>query len=231
MAGPSGCRGFPPLKFVQFIDCFVSPADHDILVVLETGTCRDEVTADDVLLQTLEVIDAATDGGLAENLRCLLEGSCRDETVGAQSGAGDTLEDEGRGSRPCVARDHHLEALPLEGIILAAGLTRSDDLAFGVLLRISGVLDDILSIDGVIHIHEMHLVDEFLIKEFGVSRVGDLNLAHHLTNDDFEVFVVDLHTLEAVHCLDLVDDVLLSLDRSEDGEDVAGRHTAVRQRS
>ena len=72
MAGPSGCRGFPPLKLVQFIYSFVAATDHDILVVLKTGTCRDEVTADDVLLQTLEVIDATADSGFAEDLGSLL---------------------------------------------------------------------------------------------------------------------------------------------------------------
>ena len=41
------------------------------------------------------------------------------------------------------------------------------------------------------------------------------------------MLVVDLHTLQAVHCLNLVHDILLSLDRSEYIEDVAGRNSTV----
>ena len=57
------------------------------------------MTADDVLLQAFEVVDAAADGGFAENLRGLLEGGGGDETVGTESGAGDTLD---RSYRPCA---------------------------------------------------------------------------------------------------------------------------------
>src|SRR5690606_9609838 len=40
-----------------------------------------------------------------------------------------------------------------------------------------------------------------------LTHVGDLDLAQHLPDDDLDVLVVDLHTLQAVHLLDLVDDI------------------------
>ena len=69
---------------------FVLVTDNERLVVAQAGTGRDEVTADDVLLHTLEVVDAAIDGGLVEDLGGLLEGGCRHEATGLQCSAGDT---------------------------------------------------------------------------------------------------------------------------------------------
>ena len=70
-------------------------------------------------------------------------------------------------------------------------------------------------------------VDDLLLEETGVAGLVDLRLAHHLTNDDFEVLVVDLHTLEAIDVLHLVDDVLLHGGGTLDGEDVAGGGATV----
>ena len=46
---------------------------QDFLEFLLAGTCRDGMSADDVLLQTFEGIYAASDSCLAEYLRSLLE--------------------------------------------------------------------------------------------------------------------------------------------------------------
>ena len=54
-------------------------------------------------------------------------------------------------------------------------------------------------------------------------------LAHHLADDDLEVLVVDLHALQTIHGLDLVDDVLLRLHRTEDVQDVGRGDAAVGQ--
>ena len=48
-----------------------------------------------------------------------------------------------------------------------------------------------------------------------------MHLAHHLTNDNLEVLVVNLHTLETVYVLYFVDDVLLYSGGTLDGKDVA----------
>ena len=58
------------------------PAELRIIILTNekmTGTCRDEMSADDILLESLEVIHTTSDGCLRENLRGFLEGSGRDE--------------------------------------------------------------------------------------------------------------------------------------------------------
>ena len=47
----------------------------------ETGTCGDELTDDDVLLQTGQRIDLALDGGLGQHAGGLLEGGGRQEGI------------------------------------------------------------------------------------------------------------------------------------------------------
>ena len=48
-------------------------SNQDLLEFLLTCTCRDRMSADDVLLKTLESVDAAADSCLAEHLGSLLE--------------------------------------------------------------------------------------------------------------------------------------------------------------
>ena len=48
-------------------------SNQDFLEFLLTGTSRDRVSADDILLKTLEGVDSATDCSLAEHLGSLLE--------------------------------------------------------------------------------------------------------------------------------------------------------------
>ena len=67
--------------------------NHQLAELAQTSTCRDKVTADNVLLHTLQIIDLALDSRLVEHLGCLLEGSSRDERLRTQSGAGDTQQD------------------------------------------------------------------------------------------------------------------------------------------
>ena len=62
-----------------------------------TCTSGDEVTADNVLLHTLEVVGLARDGGFVEHLGRFLEGSGGHETLGLESCAGDTLKNLGGG--------------------------------------------------------------------------------------------------------------------------------------
>src|SRR5438067_8986277 len=44
---------------------------------------------------------------------------------------------------------------------------------------------------------------------FGVADVLHLHPAHHLSNDDLQVLVVDVNALQAIHFLDLVHQVFL----------------------
>ena len=73
-------------------------------------------------------------------------------------------------------------------------------------------------------------VDDLLLEETGVAGLVDLHLAHHLTNDDFEVLVVDLHTLQAIDVLDFVDDVFLDSRGALDLEDIGRRDSTIRER-
>ena len=50
-------------------------SNQDFLELFLTGSCRNRMSADDVLLKTFEGVDTATDCSLAEHLGCLLEGS------------------------------------------------------------------------------------------------------------------------------------------------------------
>ena len=96
---------------------------------------------------------------------------------------------------------------------------------------------EVLGISGVQHYHLVPklvvLLEEFLTvhklfrKEAGISRIHNLHLAHHLSYDDLEVLVVDLHALHSVNRLYLVDDVLLDLGRTEDTENVCRSDATV----
>ena len=61
------------LKVVHFLEIILLAAYHDILELLLACAGRNQMTADDILLQALKVIDTATDCGLAEHLGGLLE--------------------------------------------------------------------------------------------------------------------------------------------------------------
>ena len=52
---------------------------EELVILGQTCTSRDEVTADDVLLDALELVRLARDGRIVEYLGGLLEGSRRDE--------------------------------------------------------------------------------------------------------------------------------------------------------
>ena len=53
-----------------------------------------------------------------------------------------------------------------------------------------------------------------------VARVGDLHAAQHLANDHLDVLVVDLHTLQTVDVLNLIDDVARKFLDAEQAQDV-----------
>lgn len=61
------------LKIRQILLVFVWLSHEDLLERLLACTCRNGVSADDIFLQTFEVVYAASDGCLAEHLGSLLE--------------------------------------------------------------------------------------------------------------------------------------------------------------
>src|SRR5437762_1018447 len=74
--------------------------------------------------------------------------------------------------------------------------------------------------DAIVFLAEAELVDLFLEKEVGVAHVFDFDTAHHLTNDGFDVLVIDVDALEAVDLLNGVDEIGLREFFAEDGQQV-----------
>ena len=66
--------------------------NDELVKLAQTCTGGDAMTADNVLLHTLETVLLATDGSLVEHLGGLLERSGRHEALGTEGSTGDTLE-------------------------------------------------------------------------------------------------------------------------------------------
>ena len=74
---------------------------------------------------------------------------------------------------------------------------------------------------------EFDLVDLLAGQQLGFAGVVDLDLLQHLANDHLDVLVVDLHTLQPVDLLDLVDKIGGQLLHALDRQDVVRRRIAV----
>src|SRR5437762_2425103 len=71
---------------------------------------------------------------------------------------------------------------------------------------------------------ERELVDVLALEELGVARIHHLHFLEHLAHDHADVLVIDLHALEPVHLLHLVQEVLLHGPRALDPQDVVRVH-------
>src|SRR3569832_991980 len=71
------------------------------------------------------------------------------------------------------------------------------------------------------------LVDLFALEQAGVAGVGHFDFAQHLANDDLDVLVVDLHALQTVDVLHLVDDVVGERLDAQETQDVVRIRRAV----
>ena len=65
----------------------------DVAVARHTGTCRDELTDDNVLFETVERVDLTLNCSIGENTSGLLEGCSGEEGIGSERSLGDTEED------------------------------------------------------------------------------------------------------------------------------------------
>ncbi len=61
----------------------------------------------------------------------------------------------------------------------------------------------------------------------GIAGTGDFYLAQHLAHDDFDMFVVDLHPLQPVNVLNLLDQILGEGRHALEAQDVMGVELAV----
>src|SRR5438105_3154841 len=76
----------------------------------------------------------------------------------------------------------------------------------------------------LVHLAERELVHVLAREELGVARIDDFHLLQHLAHDHADVLVVDLHALQAVHLLDLVEQVLLHRPRALDSQNIVRVH-------
>src|SRR6266480_4230728 len=74
--------------------------------------------------------------------------------------------------------------------------------------------------DPILRVGEGLLVHVLPLQELRVPGLDDLHLLQHLAHDHADVLVVDLHALQPVHLLDLVEQVLLHRPRALDPQDI-----------
>src|SRR5229473_6004793 len=74
--------------------------------------------------------------------------------------------------------------------------------------------------DAVLRVGEGLLVHVLPLQELGGAGLDDLHLLQHLAHDHADMLVVDLHTLQPVHLLHFVQEVLLHRPRALDPQDV-----------
>src|SRR5256885_1435992 len=72
----------------------------------------------------------------------------------------------------------------------------------------------------LVDLTERELVHVLALEEVGVPRVDRFYLLQHLAHDHADVLVVDLHALQPVDLLHLVQEVLLHRPRAFDPQDV-----------
>src|SRR5438552_3260026 len=150
------------------------------------GAGRDQPADNDVLLEALQRVHLAVDGGFGEHAGGLLERGRREERAGLQARLGNA--EQHRRSR---------------GGFLALFLGLGVDLV------------------------ELDLVDLFARDHVGIALIGDLHLLQHLTDNHFDVLVVDQHALQPVDLLDFVDQIGSEFLDALDRQNVVRRRIAL----
>src|SRR5688572_316765 len=86
-----------------------------------------------------------------------------------------------------------------------------------------------LLLGAVVDVAERALVHVLRLEEFRLPRIHDAHLLKHLPDDHANVLVVDLHALQAIHLLHLVEQILLHGTWPLDPQNVVRIHRAFRQ--
>jgi hypothetical protein len=73
--------------------------------------------------------------------------------------------------------------------------------------------------DPIIFVPEIRSLDLLTPESLGITRIGDPDLAKHLTNDRFDVLIIDGHTLQAINLLDFGNQEVVKSVRPQDVED------------
>ncbi|KAG1437930.1 hypothetical protein G6F57_020061 [Rhizopus arrhizus] len=74
----------------------------------------------------------------------------------------------------------------------------------------------------IVGVQQFRALDLLARDELGIASVDDVHTTQHLTNNHFDVLVVDLHALQTVHVLHFVDDVGRQLLDALQTQDVVG---------
>ena len=150
-------------------------------MLLPAGPGRDQLTDDDVLLQTNQLVLPALDGRLCKHPGRFLEGCRGKPRISGQGGLGNPHE-------------------------------------FGSPLgRLVALVDE-----APVGVGEHPLVDLLAGEKLGVAWIADPDSAGHLSYYQFDVLVVNRHTLVPVDLLNLVHQVLLGLPHSLDLQQLLG---------
>src|SRR5690554_118531 len=64
-----------------------------------------------------------------------------------------------------------------------------------------------VSFHAVVFVQQLGTLDLLARNEAGIARIGDVHPAQHLTNNHFDVLVVDLYALQTIHVLHFIDDI------------------------
>ncbi len=94
----------------------------------------------------------------------------------------------------------------------------SDALVMPRMMSSNWAVSPPLADDRVVDLGELEAVDELPRQVVGVALLIDAHLLEHLAHDQLDVLVVDVHALGLVDLLDLLDEVLLGLGASADGQ-------------
>ena len=70
----------------------------------------------------------------------------------------------------------------------------------------------------------------FVDQEFRIADVLNLDPAHHLTNDDFDVLIIDVDTLQTIDLLNFVHKVSLQFFFTENGQNIMRITRTIHQR-
>ncbi len=71
------------------------------------------------------------------------------------------------------------------------------------------------------------LIDIFAIEEGGIAWIGDAHFLEHLTHDDLNVLIVDVHTLQTINFLHLVHEILLKFANTANLQDLVRNDKAI----
>ena len=119
--------------------------------------------------------------------------------------------------------------MTLEEGILITKLTCADNLSLMEVLRVTSINDNLLAPDTIILFCKVELINNITLKEDSITWIVNLYLTHHLTYDNLEVLIVNLHTLQTINVLYFVNDILLNSRKTSNLQNIIQSDYTCRQ--